>query len=292
MGRPAPCHYATASRRCAASIAGAPGLAARRGSRHDRAGHRPGHRHLQHQGGGGRLRRHGGRRQERPARHQPAAPGLVRAGRAGGLVGAVAGPAAGPAGRRAGRRFRDQGGRHQRNRPVPAGLRQGGQSAAAGDPVRDRHAGHRRGRRADRAARRGRHPGPVGVRLVVAGGRAEAAVAAAPRARRLGPHGPLVQRELVPGGTPHRRVPARPPHGEPVRPDVRHPRAVLGQRLGGGAQPGCRPAPAGLARRDSRPRDRARVRRHGTARRARRCSPGRWTRGPRRTASACATAAT
>ena len=65
------------------------------------------------------------------------------------------------------------------------------------------------------------------------GARAEAAVAAAARARRLGGDGALAHGQLVRRRAADRRVGARPPLREPVRPALRPRRRDAGTRLGG-----------------------------------------------------------
>ena len=110
--------------------------------------------------------------------------------------------------------------------PVPAADRRAASTAATGDPVRHRHPGDRGDRRAHRAIRRGCDPRRAGRLSTQAIGpkllwlRRPAGVWRA---------GPMVQLQLVRRGPADRRVGARPPHGQPVRPLLRHPRAGLGE---------------------------------------------------------------
>ncbi|MCO5546985.1 hypothetical protein L7F22_000425 [Adiantum nelumboides] len=170
-----------------------------------------------------------------------------------------------PAARRRGRARPDRA-RGQRHRADPAARRRRRDAAAPGDPLRRRHPCRDRDRRAHRGARCRGRPGTRGHRAVVAGRRPEVAVAGPARAGGDGADRAVPDVQLLPGAPADRRVRARPPLGEPVRPDVRPARRGLGPRLGRAHRARPAAAPPAVADRDRRDRHRTGGRRDRAAR--------------------------
>ena len=108
-----------------------------------------------------------------------------------------------------------------------------GRAAAAGDPLRHRHPRDARDRRADRALGRGGDPAPLRLGAVQPGASARSCLAAPQRAGGLGarPAGWLMASSLRRRAA-DRRVRARPPLGQPVRPALRPRRRATGSRTG------------------------------------------------------------